>query len=145
MKRIVLGALGVLLAALVFAPTSSAARLPLAAPRLTVFTTRVSSACTTAAISVTSAVGNGNNNSVVTYSVSMAVPAACAGLTYKITILGSGGTVLATAPIQGAALPLTSGTGATIVDFSPQSFNSNKVTGIALVINGRSVVATWGG
>ncbi|MDQ1575817.1 MAG: hypothetical protein QOH55_967 [Microbacteriaceae bacterium] len=126
MKRIVLGALGLLLAALIFAPTSSAARLPLAAPRLTAFAG--APACTTQKITAVWSGMNGNNGKATGLTITVLGP--CVGLPYELTVDDNGvrqtfKSTTTTAPMSFA--------------LNPAVTLKNGVAGIAILINNRAI------
>jgi hypothetical protein len=125
MKRIGLGALLVLLAALIFAPTSSAARLSLTAPHLTTFVGPP--ACTTQKITVTWTGTNGNNGRAT--GLTFTVPAQCVGLVYQLTV-------------DDGVRQTFNGTKTTaLMSFAlnPTVTLKNGVAGIAIVINNRGI------
>ncbi|MDQ1583652.1 MAG: hypothetical protein QOF36_1706 [Microbacteriaceae bacterium] len=132
MKRIVLGALGVLIAAIALAPTTSAAQLPLAAPSLTAFTTRSSSSgCSTAAMTVT-LVTNGGGIQAQSITIGN-VPAACQGVPVKMTIFGVAGKALI------LDWPAIISPGPTTLVAWGQNVKVANIVGIALSIGGQGL------
>jgi hypothetical protein len=129
MKKIGLGALLVLLVALIFAPTSGAAQLPLATSRLMTFAGPP--ACATQ-LSVTPATNGGGTQ---TQEVDITgVPVACQGLALELIVFGTGGTEI--------ARPLTSTTmsaGTTTPVMLNLKIKVANIVGIALTIGGRGI------
>jgi hypothetical protein len=147
MKRIGLGALLVLLAALAFAPTSSAAQLPLAAPHLTVFSIKASPACTTTPITVAPSGGSGKSGNVLTLTMAK-IPSTCGGLAYQLTVYNTAGNPLASSP-TGAVVTIDA-TGTMTVTLSQKvSVNTqngstaNDATKVTLTIGGIAISTNW--
>ncbi|MDQ1587979.1 MAG: hypothetical protein QOJ77_1144 [Microbacteriaceae bacterium] len=135
MKKIGLGALLVLLAALIFAPTSSAAQLPLATPSL--MTLAAPPACAILPLSVASTAQIGSKTQTLLIT---SVPTGCQGAALQVTVYGAGGIVLAT------AVTPTMDVGATTTVALDVKFKMTDVTsggGIALTIGGRGINTTW--
>lgn len=127
MKRIGLAALLVLLAALAFAPTSSAAQLPLRAPHLTAFTTSLPPACTTQKITAVWTGVNGNNGKATGLTITVLGP--CVGLPYELTVDDNG--------VQQTFKGTT--TASMSFALSPTVTLKNGVAGIAILINNRAI------
>ncbi|MDQ1581676.1 MAG: hypothetical protein QOD05_2451 [Microbacteriaceae bacterium] len=140
MKTIRLGALIVLLGALVVGvPTANAAQLQLKAPSVT-SPSGPPAACTSLTLSVRSTNVNGGTTTMIRI---MAVPVACRGLAFQLTAYSSGGVSRASASLP-TILAGTVNTTVTLSQSVNVSNNGNtKIIGIALTINGRGIATTW--